>query len=103
MIRYSWLRTYFSNVFSWILAVSFAYFTNKIWVFESRSWKWSALKKEITAFVSCRLATGIMDVLIMLVCVDVMSFHAMMMKLVSNVLVIILNYILSKLIIFKRN
>ena len=61
------------------------------------------LKKEITAFVSCRLSMGIMDVLIMLVCVDIMGFHAMIMKLISNVLVIILNYILSKLIIFKRN
>lgn len=91
-----------SNVIAWILAVSFAYFTNKIWVFESKSWKWRIIKKEITAFVSCRLATGIMDLIIMYVCVDIMGIQAMIMKFASNVLVIILNYVFSKLIIFKR-
>lgn len=92
----------FSNVIAWILAVSFAYFTNKIWVFESKSWRWRIVKKEIAAFVSCRLATGILDLIIMYVCVDIMGIQAMIMKFVSNVLVIILNYVFSKLIIFKR-
>ena len=91
-----------SNVLAWILAVAFAYITNKIWVFESKSWKMSVLRHELTAFVSCRLATGIMDLVIMYVCVDMLGWHAMLMKLASNVLVIILNYIFSKLIIFKK-
>ena len=59
-----------SNVIAWILAVAFAYITNKLWVFESKSWKMSVLRREVTAFVSCRLATGIMDILIMYICVD---------------------------------
>ena len=92
----------FSNVIAWILAVSFAYFTNKIWVFESKSWRWRIIKKEIAAFVSCRLATGILDLIIMYVCVDIMGMQAMIMKFASNVLVVILNYVFSKLIIFKR-
>ena len=91
-----------SNVIAWILAVAFAYITNKLWVFESKSWKMSVLRREVTAFVSCRLATGIMDILIMYICVDILGWHAMLMKLSSNVLVIILNYIFSKLIIFKK-
>ena len=91
-----------SNVIAWILAVAFAYITNKLWVFESKSWKMSVLRREVTAFVSCRLATGIMDILIMYICVDILGWHAMLMKLASNVLVIILNYIFSKLIIFKK-
>ena len=91
-----------SNIVAWIFAVAFAYITNKIWVFESKSWSFSVLRREITAFISCRLATGIMDLIIMYVCVDVLGWHAMMMKLASNVLVIILNYIFSKLIIFKK-
>ena len=91
-----------SNVIAWILAVAFAYVTNKIWVFDSKSWKWSVLKREVTAFVSCRLATGIMDIVIMFLCVDIMDMPAMLMKLLSNILVIILNYIFSKLIIFKK-
>lgn len=91
-----------SNVIAWSLAVAFAYFTNKVWVFESKSWAWKVLKREVSTFVSCRLATGIMDIVIMFICVDIIGWHAMLMKLVSNVLVIILNYIFSKLIIFKK-
>lgn len=91
-----------SNIAAWILAVTFAYLTNKAWVFESRSWKWEVLRREVPAFISCRLATGVMDLIIMYVCVDLMNWHAMLMKLISNVLVIILNYIFSKLVIFKK-
>ncbi len=91
-----------SNVAAWILAVTFAYLTNKVWVFGSNSWKWQVLKREIPTFVSCRIATGVLDVLIMFVCVDILKWHAVLMKIASNVLVIILNYVFSKLIIFKK-
>lgn len=91
-----------SNVISWVLAVTFAYLTNKVWVFDSRSWEWSVLVKEVPAFISCRLATGIMDLVIMFVSVDVMKANGMIMKILSNVLVIILNYVFSKLVIFKK-
>ena len=91
-----------SNVIAWVFAVTFAYLTNKSLVFESKSWAWGVLKREIPAFVSCRLATGIMDIVIMFICVDIMGWHAMLMKIISNVLVIILNYVFSKLIIFKK-
>lgn len=91
-----------SNVVAWILAVTFAYLTNKVWVFDSKSWAWEVLKREVPAFVSCRLATGIMDLVIMYICVDLMHWNAMLMKLISNVLVIVLNYIFSKLVIFKK-
>ena len=92
----------FSNIAAWVLAVTFAYLTNKAWVFESRSWKWEVLRKEVPAFISCRLATGIMDLIIMFICVDILGWHAMFMKIISNVLVIILNYVFSKLVIFKK-
>lgn len=92
-----------SNVAAWILAVTFAYLTNKAWVFGSKSWKWEVLKKEVPAFISCRLATGVLDIVIMFICVDIMNLPAMLMKIISNVLVIILNYIFSKLVIFKKN
>ena len=91
-----------SNIAAWILAVTFAYLTNKAWVFESMSWSWEVLRKEIPAFASCRLATGILDLVIMYFCVDVMQWDAMLMKLMSNILVILLNYIFSKLVIFKK-
>ena len=57
-----------SNVFAWVLAVTFAYLTNKVWVFGSRSWKWEVLRREIPTFISCRIATGIMDIMIMYIC-----------------------------------
>lgn len=91
-----------SNVIAWILAVAFAYLTNKIWVFDSKSWAWDVLKREVAAFISCRLATGVVDIIIMYVTVDIMELPAILMKVASNVLVIILNYIFSKLIIFKK-
>ena len=91
-----------SNIFAWILAVTFAYLTNKAWVFESKSWKWEVLRREVPAFISCRLATGILDIVIMYICVDIMNWHAVLMKVFSNVLVIILNYVFSKLVIFKK-
>ena len=91
-----------SNVIAWVLAVTFAYLTNKVWVFGSTSWKWEVLKKEVVAFIGCRLATGILDIVIMYICVDVMQWNALLMKISSNVLVIILNYIFSKLVIFKK-
>lgn len=92
-----------SNIIAWLLAVTFAYLTNKAWVFESKLWTWQVLQKEIPAFISCRLATGVMDLIIMFVCVDILGWHALLMKLISNVLVIILNYVFSKLVIFKKN
>ena len=92
-----------SNIIAWIFAVFFAYLTNKVWVFGSYSWKWKVLKKEILAFVSCRLATGVLDIVIMYICVDIMEWPALLMKIASNVIVIILNYVFSKLVIFKKD
>ncbi len=83
--------------------MAFAYVTNKLWVFESRSWEWKVLRKEVVSFAGCRLATGIMDLAIMYFFVDMMAWPAMLMKILSNVLVIVLNYVFSKLVIFKKN
>lgn len=91
-----------ATVIAWILAVLFAYVTNKLWVFESRSFDKDVLIKEIPAFFGCRLATGILDVGIMYVAVDVANANGTVWKIVSNVLVIIINYVASKLVIFKK-
>lgn len=91
-----------SNVIAWILSVLFAYVTNKIWVFESKSTEWKVLFREMTSFFGCRLATGVLDLGIMYVTVDVMALNSTLMKCVSNVFVIIANYVFSKLIIFKK-
>lgn len=91
-----------STVIAWFLAVAFAFVTNKLWVFESKSLDRKTLFYEISTFIGCRLATGILDVGIMYIAVDVLKWNAILWKLVSNVLVIIINYVASKIIIFKK-
>ena len=90
-----------SVVIAWLLAVIFAFFTNKLWVFRSKSFAPDVLKHEIPTFFGARLLTGLMDLGIMYVAVDVLHGNGTVWKLISNVLVIILNYVASKLIIFK--
>lgn len=96
------LNNVLSNAIAWVFAVAFAYITNKLWVFESKSWKLEVIGREISAFISCRLLTGLLDLIIMYITVDIMRWSAFLMKIISNVLVIILNYVFSKLIIFKK-
>ena len=91
-----------STVIAWLVAVIVAYITNKIWVFESRSVKFSVLVKEIVSFFCCRLLTGFLDVGIMWIGVDVLMCNSTLAKIVSNVVVIVSNYLVSKLIVFKN-
>ncbi len=90
-----------SNIAAWVLAVAVAYLTNKVWVFESKSFAPEVLLPELWKFVSCRLATGVMDTAIMWVGVDLLHGPGTPIKLGSNVLVMVLNYLFSKLIIFR--
>ena len=94
-----------STVIAWVLGVVFAYVTNKLWVFESKSWAWPVLSRELASFVGCRAATGVLDLAVMYLCVDLLHWNAMLMKVLSNVIVIILNYVGSKLLVFanKKN
>lgn len=91
-----------SNIVAWILSVLFAYVTNKIWVFESRATEIKVLLYEMGTFFGCRLATGLLDLFIMYITVDGLALNSTLMKCISNVIVIITNYIFSKLVIFKR-
>ena len=80
-----------SNTIAWILSVLFAFITNKIWVFKSKG------------FITARLFTGFLDTAIMFVGVDVLKRNWIIAKIVSSVVVVILNYIFSKLFIFRKN
>lgn len=92
-----------STIIAWVLAVSFAFITNKIFVFDSKSFEAHTLKHEIPTFFGCRLLTGVLDVLIMFIAVDIMSRDGMKWKFLSNILVIVLNYVASKVVIFKKD
>lgn len=91
-----------SNIIAWVLAVAVAYLTNKVWVFDSKSFAPAVLLPELWKFVSCRLATGVMDLAIMWVGVDLLRGPATPIKIGSNVLVVALNYLFSKLLIFRK-
>lgn len=91
-----------STIISWIIAVLFAYITNRKWVFESQVTTRKGILIEIGMFFLFRLATGILDTVIMYVTVDVWEFNELIMKIVSNIIVIILNYVFSKLLIFRK-
>ena len=91
-----------STIIAWLLAVVAAYVTNKIWVFESKTDTVVALMQEVWKIFSCRIATGIADVAIMWIFVDIMHWDATCMKIAANIVVVVLNYAASKLWIFNN-
>lgn len=88
-----------ANILSWIISVAFAYFANRIWVFESKN---TNKLKEVTKFVSSRITTLILDMFIMWLGFTILGFNDKLIKILSQILVIIGNYILSKLFVFKK-
>lgn len=92
----------FSNTIAWILAVAFAYVTNKIFVFEARTENIKALLMEIISFAGARVATLILtDVFLLFT--KYIGMEAMVAKIIISVAVVIINYFLSKLFIFKKS
>ena len=92
-----------SNMMSWVVAVAFAYLTNKPFVFKSHDWSAKTVVPELTKFVGCRLGSGVMETAIIFVTVDLLSWDGNVMKLVTSVLVVIINYVASKLVVFRKN
>lgn len=90
------------NILAWVAAVAFAYLTNKPFVFRSYDWSMQAVLPELTKFVSCRLTSGILETVIILVTVDLLRWDGNLWKLITSVLVVILNYIFSKFFVFKK-
>lgn len=91
-----------SNGIAWVVAVAFAYLTNKPFVFRSHDWSRKTVVPELTKFVSCRIASGVMETLILLVTVDLLGWNGNLWKLFTQVMVVVLNYVFSKLIVFKK-
>lgn len=91
-----------SNIIAWIAAVIFAYITNKLFVFESKSFRKDVLLKEITSFTSARIFSLLLEEIIIYVMIDIMNINSLIVKIFSNIVVIVVNYIFSKLVIFKK-
>ena len=91
-----------SNVIAWVVAVAFAYLTNKPFVFKSHDWSWPVVGPELTKFVGCRIGSGVLETLIIAVTVDLLHWNGNIMKLLVSILVVILNYFGSKLLVFRK-
>ena len=91
-----------SNVIAWVVAVIFAYLTNKPFVFKSNDWSAKTVVPELTKFVGSRIVSGGLETAIIFVTVDLLLLNGNVMKLVTSVLVVILNYVASKLLVFKK-
>ena len=91
-----------SNIIAWVVAVVFAFLTNKPFVFHSHDWSAKTVVPELTKFVSCRIASGVLETVILFLAVDCMAWNGNLWKLLTQVLVIIINYVGSKLLVFRN-
>ena len=91
-----------SNMIAWVVAVGFAYFVNKIYVFRSLDWSRKTVIPELTKFVAARVLSGVLETGILLVTVDILGWNGNIWKFVTQVLVVISNYVFSKLIVFRK-
>lgn len=91
-----------SNAIAWVAAVAFAYLTNKPFVFKSHDWSAKTVLPELARFLSCRIGSGVAETLILLLTVDIMGCDGNIWKLATSVLVVLLNYVGSKLFVFKK-
>lgn len=101
---YNWMHwsAAVSTAVAWVVAVAFAYLTNKPFVFKSHDWSMKTVLPELSNFLACRVGSGLMEMGILLVTVDLLHWNGNWMKLATSVLVVILNYIGSKLLVFKK-
>lgn len=91
-----------SNVISWVVSVAFAFLTNKPFVFRSHDWSVKVVLPELVTFVGCRVGSGVMETVILLITVDTLNWSGNVWKLVTSVLVVVVNYIGSKLLVFRK-
>ncbi|MCD7950925.1 MAG: GtrA family protein [Erysipelotrichaceae bacterium] len=92
-----------SNILSWILAVTFAYITNKKYVFESHLSDYKGVLKEACSFYLARISTLIIEMISMFIFVALFHFEANIIKLFNQGIVLILNYLFSKVFVFNKS
>lgn len=90
-----------ANIISWILAVLFAFLTNRTWVFQAATGE--RFGKQMLSFYLGRVATLLIEEMIFLIFVKWLLWDAMFVKIVAQIIIIVLNYVISKLFIFKKS
>ena len=88
-----------SNMIAWVVAVAFAYLTNKPFVFKSHDWSAKTVVPELTKFIGCRVGSGAAETLILFLAVDLLGWNGNIWKLLTQIMVVILNYIGSRVFI----
>ena len=91
-----------SNMIAWVVAVAFAYLTNKPFVFKSHDWSMQTVIPELSKFVGCRIGSGLMETVILFLTVDLLGWNGNVWKLVTQVMVTVMNYVASKLVVFRK-
>ncbi|WP_133014352.1 GtrA family protein [Clostridium cuniculi] len=91
-----------SNIISWIISVSFAYVTNKLYVFNSKDKNKDVVIKEFIKFVNCRLTSGVIEMILLFLLVNMIKVNDIISKLVIGVIVVVLNFIFSKVFVFQK-
>lgn len=91
-----------SNVIAWAVAVGFAFVTNKPFVFKSNDWSAKVVVPELIKFLGTRIGSGVLETIILFVAVDLLQWDGNFWKILTSVLVVIINYVGSKLLVFKK-
>ena len=91
-----------ANVLSWSITVMFAFLTNRVWVFQSTTNGVAEFVKQMLVFYSGRVITLVVEEVILLVFITWLGFNSMLIKVIAQVIVILLNYVISKLVVFRK-
>lgn len=102
LYNYLHLSATVSNIIAWAAAVVFAFLTNKPLVFNSNDWSMKTVFPEFWKFCACRVGTGVLETLVLFVTVDMLHLGGNIMKIIVSVVVVIVNYVGSKLFVFKK-
>lgn len=102
LFRWLHLSAALSNAVAWVAAVAFAYLTNKPFVFKSHDWAIKTVLPELGKFLGCRIGSGLLETGLLALCVDMLRWNGLLMKIVTSILVVLLNYVGSKFLVFRK-
>ncbi|MHC9537682.1 GtrA family protein [Dellaglioa sp. BT-FLS60] len=92
-----------ANIIAWFFSVIFAFVTNKLWVFSSKNQNFTGFLIELFLFFFFRIGSLFIDQFIMYIGISVFNFDAALVKLVDQIFIVLINYVFSKLFIFRKS
>ncbi len=102
LVKYCLIDYKTSTIFAWLIAVLFAFITNKKWVFKNRKTDVLTTGKELLLFLLSRIFSLLLDLGSIIIFIEIFKINAILAKVLSNIIVIIANYFISKIFIFKN-